>query len=262
MIQLVFRIVKFLLIASLLLLHQLGFGQFKIPPKPDFETSVYDYAKLLNASEKAALEDKLIKYSDSTTTQIVVVTVDNINGEDIGILTPKWGHEWGIGQAKQDNGVFILLAKEERKIWISPGYGVEDKLVAGITGDIVRNIIIPEFKAGSYYNGLDKGVDAVFQVLKGKYKGTRIEDSNDNSIFPILLFIIIFVVIMIIASKNKGGGNSENSSGGPSLLDIIILSNMGRSSGGGGFGGSSGGGGFGGGFGGGGFSGGGAGGSW
>lgn len=267
MIQLVFRIVKFLLIASLLLLHQLGFGQFKIPPKPDFETSVYDYAKLLNASEKAALEDKLIKYSDSTTTQIVVVTVDNINGEDIGILTPKWGHEWGIGQAKQDNGVFILLAKEERKIWISPGYGVEDKLVAGITGDIVRKIIIPEFKAGSYYNGLDKGADAVFQVLKGKYKGTRIEDSNDNSIFPILLFIIIFVVIMIIASKNKGGGNSGNSSGGPSLLDIIILSNMGRSSGGGsfgggGFGGSSGGGGFGGGFGGGGFSGGGAGGDW
>jgi uncharacterized protein len=266
MIQLVFRIVKFLLIVSLLLLHQLGFGQFKIPPKPDFETSVYDYAKLLNASEKAALEDKLIKYSDSTTTQIVVVTVDNINGEDIGILTPKWGHEWGIGQAKQDNGVFILLAKEERKIWISPGYGVEDKLVAGITGDIVRNIIIPEFKAGSYYNGLDKGADAVFQVLKGKYKGTRIEDSNDNSIFPILLFIIIFVVIMIIASKNKGGGNSGNSSGGPSLLDIIILSNMGRSSGGGsfgggGFGGSSGGG-FGGGFGGGGFSGGGAGGDW
>ncbi|MFY8180235.1 MAG: TPM domain-containing protein [Flavobacterium sp.] len=266
MIQLVFRIVKFLLIASLLLLHQLGFGQFTIPPKPDFQTSVYDYAKLLNASEKAALEDKLIKYSDSTTTQIVVVTVDNINGEDIGILTPKWGHEWGIGQAKQDNGVFILLAKEERKIWISPGYGVEDKLVAGITGDIVRKIIIPEFKAGSYYNGLDKGADAVFQVLKGKYKGTRIEDSNDNSIFPILLFIIIFVVIMIIASKNKGGGNSGNSSGGPSLLDIIILSNMGRSSGGGsfgggGFGGSSGGG-FGGGFGGGGFSGGGAGGDW
>jgi len=267
MIQLVFRIVKFLLIASLLLLHQLGFGQFTIPPKPDFQTSVYDYAKLLNANEKTALEDKLIKYSDSTTTQIVVVIVDNINGEDIGILTPKWGHEWGIGQAKQDNGVFILLAKEERKIWISPGYGVEDKLVAGITGEIVRNIIIPEFKAGSYYNGLDKGADAIFQVLKGKYKGTRVAEKSEDSIFPILLFIIIFVVIMIIASKNKGGGSSGNSSRGPSLLDIIILSNMGRSSGGGsfgggGFGGSSGGGGFGGGFGGGGFSGGGAGGSW
>jgi len=270
MIQLVFRIVKFLLIASLLLLHQLGFGQFKIPPKPDFETSVYDYAKLLNANEKAALEDKLIKYSDSTTTQIVVITIEDLKNEDIGLLTPKWLTEWGIGQAKEDNGVLILLSKNDRKIWISPGYGVEDRLVAGIVGEITRKIIIPEFKAGSYYNGLDKGVDAIFKVLTGKYKGTRIEDSNDNSIFPILLFIVIFVVIMILASKNKGGGNSGNSSGGPSLLDIIILSNMGRSSGGGsfggGFGGSSGGGfgggGFGGGFGGGGASGGGAGGSW
>lgn len=270
MIQLVFRIVKFLLIASLLLLHQLGFGQFTIPPKPDFQTSVYDYAKLLNANEKAALEDKLIKYSDSTTTQIVVITIEDLKNEDIGLLTPKWLTEWGIGQAKEDNGVLILLSKNDRKIWISPGYGVEDRLVAGIVGEITRKIIIPEFKVGSYYNGLDKGSDAIFKVLKGKYKGTRIQDSNDDSIFPILLFIIIFVVIMILASKNKGGGNSGNSSGGPSLLDIIILSNMGRSSGGGsfggGFGGSSGGGfgggGFGGGFGGGGASGGGAGGSW
>jgi len=267
MIQLVFRIVKFLLIASLLLLHQLGFGQFTIPPKPDFQTSVYDYAKLLNANEKAALEDKLIKYSDSTTTQIVVITIEDLKGEAVGVLATNWAHKWGIGQADKDNGVIILVAKNDRKMSIRPGYGVEDRLVAGICGEINRNVITPEFKAGSYYNGLDKGADAIFKVLTGKYKGTRIEDSNDNSIFPILLFIVIFVVIMILASKNKGGGNSGNSSGGPSLLDIIILSNMGRSSGGGsfgggGFGGSSGGGGFGGGFGGGGFSGGGAGGDW
>ena len=151
----------------------LAFSQFKIPEKPSFQTSVYDYAKLLSDAEKTQLEEKLIKYSDSTTTQIVVVTVTTIEGEDIGILTPKWAHEWGVGQAKEDNGVFILLAAKERKIWISPGYGVEDKLVAGINGEIIRNIIIPEFKAGSYYNGLDKGADAVFKVLKGKYKGIK-----------------------------------------------------------------------------------------
>lgn len=246
------------------MLSYLGFGQFTIPPKPDFQTSVYDYAKLLNESEKSQLEAKLVRYSDSTTTQIVVVTIDNIKGEDIGILAPKWGHEWGVGQAKTDNGIFILLAKEERKIWIAPGYGVEDRLVAGITGEIVRNIIIPEFKAGSYYKGLDKGADAIFDVLKGKYKGTRIEKNNKVSFLPILIFIIIFIIIIAVISKNKGGNSGSNFGGGPSLLDIIILSNLGRSSGGG-FGGSSGGGssgGFGGGFGGGGFSGGGAGGSW
>jgi uncharacterized protein len=257
------RIDQTLLIVVVVLISQFGFSQFTIPKKPDFQTSVYDYAKLLSDAEKSQLEAKLIRYSDSTTTQIVVVTVDNIKGEDIGILAPKWGHEWGVGQAKEDNGIFILLAKEERKIWIAPGYGVEDRLIAAINGEIIETVIIPEFKAGSYYNGLDKGADAIFDVLKGKYKGSRKE--NSDSFPPILIFVIIIVIILLLASRNKGG-NSGNRSGGPSLLDIIILSNIGRSSGGGfggGFGGSSGGGGgFGGGFGGGGFSGGGAGGSW
>ena len=251
----------------ILLSSNLGFSQFKIPEKPNFQTSVYDYAKLLSETEKSQLEEKLIKYSDSTTTQIVVVTVPTINGEDIGILAPKWGHEWGVGQAKEDNGVFILLAAQERKIWIAPGYGVEDRLVAGITGEIARNIIIPEFKEGSYFNGLDKGADAIFKVLTGKYKGTRAQNKNEGSSLPFIIFIIVVVVFIIIISRRKGG-NSGNSSGGigSSLLDIIILSNLGRSGGGsfggGSFGGSSDGGGFGGGFGGGGFSGGGAGGDW
>jgi uncharacterized protein len=243
------------------------FGQFDIPEKPSFQTSVYDYANVLSASEKTQLEEKLVRYSDSTSTQIVVITIESLKGEDIGILTPKWAHTWGIGQAKEDNGVLILLAKAERKIWISPGYGLEDRLTAGIGGEITRNIIIPEFKAGSYYRGLDKGADALFDVFKGKYKGERKKSSKGQD-FPILPFIVIVVIILILLSRNKrGGGNSGNSGGGPSLMDVILLSSLGRSSGGGGFGGfgggsSGGGGGFGGGFGGGGFSGGGSGGSW
>lgn len=244
------------------------FAQFTIPEKPSLQTSVYDYANVLSAQEKTQLEEKLIRYSDSTTTQIVVITIESLKGEDIGILTPKWGQTWGIGgTAKDDNGVIILLAKAERKIWISAGYGLEDRLTAGIGGEISRNVIIPEFKAGSYYRGLDKGADALFDVFKGKYKGERKSGKKDGSI-PIIPIILIFVVLMIIISKNKkNGGNSGNSGGGMGLAEIILLSSLGRSGGGsgfggGGFGGSSGGGGFGGGFGGGGFSGGGSGGSW
>lgn len=247
---------------------QIGLAQFTIPEKPSFQTSVYDYAKVLSDSEKQQLEEKLVRYSDSTSTQIVVVTIDNLKGEDIGILAPKWGHEWGVGQAKEDNGVFILLSKEDRKIWIAPGYGVEDKLIAGTTGEIVRNVIVPEFKAGSYYNGLDKGADAIFDVLKGKYKGSR-KNGLKNGVSPFVILLVLFVIVLIIVSSVKGNGKGNGRGGGmmrsPSLLDIIVLSSLGRNSGGGfggGFGGSSGGGGFGGGFGGGGFSGGGAGGSW
>ena len=250
---------------------QLGYSQFDIPKKPTMQTSVYDYANVLSTVEKQALEQKLINYSDSTSTQIVVITTPTIKGESIGILTPKWAQEWGIGQAKEDNGILILLALQERKIWIAPGYGVEDRLTAGINGELIRNVILPNFKNNDYYAGLDQGADAIFDVLKGKYKGTR--KGNPEKSLPILPFIIIFVIIIFIISKNKnsggGGGNSGNRGGGFSLADAIILGSLGRGmGGGGGFGGSSGGGfgggggGFGGGFGGGGFSGGGAGGSW
>lgn len=255
------------LLALFILTTEFTFAQYNIPEKPSLQTSVYDYANMLSASEKSILEEKLVRYSDSTTTQIVVITIESLKGSDIGILTPEWGQKWGIGGTKKDdNGVIVILAKKERKIWISAGYGVEDRLSAGIIGELTRNVIIPEFKAGSYFNGLDKGTTAIIEVLKGKYKGER--KQNKKGDFPILPIIIVIIIIIVIFSKNKNnGGNSGNRGGGISLTDMIILSSLGRNSGGfggssgGGFGGSSGGG-FGGGFGGGGFSGGGAGGSW
>ncbi|UGS21608.1 TPM domain-containing protein [Flavobacterium cyclinae] len=236
-------------------------AQFTIPKVPSFQTSVYDYADVLNPVEEKELENKLIRYSDSTTTQIVVITIDDLKGESIGILTPRWAHEWGIGQEKEDNGILILLSKNDREIWIAPGYGVEDRLTAGINGELIRNIIIPEFKAGSYYNGLDKGADAIFEVLKGKYKGSRKESNNP---LPFILIVIFIIILIVLSSRGRKGGGNFRGGGGLDLGDIIILSSLGRGNGGfggGGFGGGSSGG-FGGGFGGGGFSGGGAGGSW
>ena len=237
-------------------------AQFTIPKVPSFQTSVYDYADVLNPTEEKELENKLVRYSDSTTTQIVVITIDDLKGESIGLLTPRWAQEWGIGQEKEDNGILILLSKNDREIWIAPGYGVEDRLTAGINGELIRNIIIPEFKGGSYYTGLDKGADAIFDVLKGKYKGSRKESDKDFPILPIIIFVVI--LILLISKASKGGGKSGGGSRGLDLADIIILSSLGRGNGGfggGSFGGGSSGG-FGGGFGGGGFSGGGAGGSW
>lgn len=249
---------KKLLILVFILSGMYANAQFTIPDKPSFQTSVYDYADVLNPSEEKELESKLIRYSDSTSTQIVVISVEDLKGEDIGILTPKWAQEWGIGQEKEDNGILILLSKKDRKIWIAPGYGVEERLTAGINGELTRNIIIPEFKAGSYYSGLDKGADAIFKVLQGKYKGPRKKESN----FPVGIIVVVVVFLVLVFSKRNSGGNGGRS-GGLDLGDMIILSSLGRS--GGGFGGGSfggGSGGFGGGFGGGGFSGGGAGGSW
>ena len=265
----------------LLAICSFSYGQFDIPDVKTLkeETSVYDYAEIFKDSEREQLKQKLIRYSDSTSTQIVVITIKTTKGENIGMLAPRWGQAWGIGQdgkdgqEGKDNGIVILVASEDRNIYIAPGYEVEWVLTAGITGDIVRAVIIPEFKKGDFYGGIDKGVDTIFDFLTGKFKADS--KANKVSIWPFIIFFIIFIIFLIIvanASKGKGGGNGTGHFGGSNLEDFIILSRMGRRSGGsifgsgGGFGGSSGGGGFGGGFsggfGGGGFSGGGAGGSW
>jgi len=249
-----------------------SFAQIEIPPKPKMQTSVYDGAKILSAYEKAALEQKLINYADTTSTQIVVATINSLQGEDIAMYATKWAHDWGIGQKDEDNGILLLIAKGDRKLWITTGYGVEHLLTDALSKRIITNIITPEFKRGNFYSGIDKGTSAMIQVLNGEYQGTPQSKGNDEGGIPII-FIILFIIILfiILSNRNKGkggrGGGRRNSTG--SLLEAIILSNAGRGGfgGGGGFGGSSGGGsfgggGFGGGFGGGGFGGGGAGGSW
>ena len=256
----------------LLLFFYCGYAiaQFQIPPTPEKQTSVYDYIELIPDGQEKVLEQKLIRYSDSTSTQIVVAVISSTQGENINYLGAQWGEKWGIGQADKDNGILILLAKDDRKIGINTGQGVEFALTDAMSKRIIDNIIVPQFRQDDYYGGLDKGVDAIFQVLNGEFEEER--DFSNNDGFPLkslLPFIIFLVILIILSRRNRGGGgrNGGKRAGGLDLWDVIILSNMGRSSGSGGgfgsgegFGGGSGG--FGGGFGGGGFGGGGASGGW
>lgn len=267
--------IKPILFLPLFLLVLISFNasaQLEVPPKPSKETSVYDSADMLSPSEEQMLEQKLINYADTTSTQIVIATIESLNGEYIGLYAPKWAQEWGIGQAKEDNGLLVLLSKTDRKIWITTGYGLEEYLTDFTTKDIIENIILPEFKNGDFYGGLDKGTTAIFEVLNGTFQGSPVKENKPSGIPMNLIVIgIIFIVFLISLAKknrnNKGGPGSRGGMGS-TLLDAIILSSLGRGAmGGGSFGGRSsgggfGGGGFGGGFGGGGFGGGGAGGSW
>lgn len=270
--NIVFRFLLLLFLASPLL----GLAQYTIPEKPKFQTSVYDEINLLSPAQKNALEQKLIRYSDTTSTQIVLVTISSTKGEYINYLGAQWGEKWGIGQADKDNGILILLAKDDRKIAINTGKGIEYLLTDALSKRIINTDVIPYFKRNDYYGGLNRATDAIFEVLNGEYQGTRQSNNNDFPAEVFVFLIFIFIVFIIIISKSQGrgnGGSGGNHSDSRSLLEAIILSNMGRgsysrrsSSGGlfgGGFGGgSSGGGGFGGGFGGGSFGGGGASGGW
>jgi uncharacterized protein len=263
------------LVILLFLVSQNIFSQgYEIPEKPKFQTSVYDFTtpKLLTDSQRTSLETKLVRYSDSTSTQIVVAIIASTKGENINYLAANWGEKWGIGQAKEDNGILFLLAKDDRKIAIQVGKGVEYLVTDFLSKRIIERVIIPEFKKGDYYSGLDLGSDYIFKTLNGEFKGSRNEESKGSN-FSTIIFILIIIVFFVLISKgnknNKGGGrNNRTGSLSSTIFDVILLSSLGRT--GGGFGGSSGGGssggfsggGFGGGFGGGSFGGGGASGGW
>ena len=233
------------------------------PPNPP--KLVNDYANILTADQHQALENKLVAFDDSTSTQIIVVIVPNLNGKDVADVAIELGIKWGVGGKKNNNGVVLLIAVTDRKLNISPGYGLEKSLPDVVCQQIIDNIIVPDFKGRDYYAGVTQGTDAIIQATKGEFKAPENynrRQGKGSGLGRIIFFVLIAIVFLAISSRGGGGGGgSFMSSGGAFLLGSLL----GGSSRGGGFGGggNSGGssGGFGG-FGGGSFGGGGSSGSW
>lgn len=202
-----------------------GTAQFEIPKIPDTaeDRFVYDPGDFLEDFQQKDLARKLINYADTTSTQIVVAIIPSTLGEDISLLSTKWGQTWGVGQAEEDNGIFILLAHQDRKIDISTGYGIEYRITDLETERILNRIILPEFKRGDYYAGLNNGVDAIFEALNGEFV-SEYEDTSDlveEWMVPVVIFFIMFIwfgIMIFLAIKYKGnvggGGSRTYGSGG------------------------------------------------
>ena len=230
-----------------------------VPAKPN--QLVNDWADLLSPGEEEALERKLDAESDSTSTQIAVLTINELNGYDIAQLSFKIGDAWGIGGPSQDNGALILVSKNDREVFIATGKGMEGTVTDVLAKRIIESIIVPDFKDGSYYKGLDEGTEAIIKLASGQFTD---EISNRPQSGPqaagVFIIIVIVLVIIWIINRFRGGGGGYINRRGWSRSPWIWGGGFGGGSfGGGGFGG--GGGGFGG-FGGGSFGGGGAGGRW
>jgi uncharacterized protein len=253
---------KFSRFLVLFLLSALTLTAQDIPPRPSPPKLVNDLANQLNATEEAELEQKLVAYNDSTSTQIAVVIIPTVGEYPMADYAFKLGREWGVGQKDKNNGIVLLWAPDDRKVFIATGYGMEGAIPDAIAKRIVSQEIIPEFKNKMYYRGLDRGVDAIIRYAAGEYKGEP--TSSDGEEFPLGIVFIIFMIILFFIFRNRGGGGGGGrgyrSSGGPVIWPYSTHSGWGSSSGSWG-GGGGGGGGFGG-FGGGSFGGGGAGGSY
>lgn len=244
-----------------------SFGQknknFPDPANPP--RLVNDFAGMMTPAQQENLETLLVDFSKTTSNQITIVTVKSLNGYDVSQYATELGNYWKVGMKGKENGVIILVSKEEQKINISPGYGLEAVLTDALSGRIIRNEMAPDFKNGNYYAGFQKAANAIILATKGEYSAdNKASDSKGSPLGGLVFIIVLVLIIMALTKGGKGGGGGGNyvSGRGNGFLTGAILGGLlgGGGGRGGGFGGG-GGGGFGG-FGGGSFGGGGASGGW
>lgn len=242
----------------------------EIPDRPNPPKLVNDFAQVFNKDEANKLEGALVQFARETSTQIVVVTVADLEDYAIGDYAVRLAENWGVGQKGKDNGLVILLKPKTRnstgEVYIATGYGLEGVLPdAVLNGTIIDNEMIPRFKQDDYFGGLASGINVIMDLTRGEYTAEQYQQSagGGGSVVPVI--IIMFVLIFGVFGR---GRRRRFYSPGSSLPFWLAMGMMGGGrSHGGSFsnfssgGGSFGGGGFGG-FGGGGFGGGGAGGSW
>jgi uncharacterized protein len=236
---------RFILHFLLILLLPLTAAALEVPKVSGY---VNDHAGLISSATELKIENFLRGFEGSDSTQLVVLTIDSLEGESLEEYSLKVAESWKLGQKDKDNGALLLIAKQERKIRIEVGYGLEGELTDLLSGRIIDNEIKPRFKAGDFEGGIIAGITSMAEAVRGEYTGTGTTSRKKkrNPWGSLALFLFLGPGLMLLGG---GGRRGRHRRGG------FWIGGMG----GGGFGGG-GGGGFGGG--GGGFGGGGSSGGW
>lgn len=155
---------------------------------------VNDWANVLTEQEAQLLERKIKGYQDSTTTQIAVVLLKSLNGENLEKLSLGIANDWGIGQKRRNNGILILAAMQERKIRIEVGRGLTDRINNAKATRIIQTKITPYFKQQNYYQGLDMAIDRIIVESSGKFKRFRVTFVFIFTIVSSLLWLVLWII--------------------------------------------------------------------
>ena len=197
-------------VSRLLLLAVLAALPLAALDVPALKGRVNDYANMLKPVTVATLESRLAELETSDSTQIAVLTVPSLEGEVLEEYSMKVAETWKIGRKKLDNGAILLIARDDRKMRIEVGYGLEGKLTDLRAGRITDEIMRPAFKAGDYDRGVTDGVDAMIQAVRGEYSAVdapaREKKAKDFSGFAVPgLFAFFFIGIIGKIKRVLGG---------------------------------------------------------
>ena len=163
---------------------------------PYLSGRVNDYANLLSPNTAAELEAELKAHEDSTSNQVVVLTIPSLEGAVLEEYSIEVVETWKLGRAEKDNGVLLLIARDDRKVRIEVGNGLEGNLPDITCGRIIRNEIVSRFKEGNYEAGVRNGVHAILAAIQGAYVAGEAESANAPDWKFCLLFFGIFIIVV------------------------------------------------------------------
>jgi uncharacterized protein len=147
------------------------------------------------------LDRKLAAFERETTNQIAVLLIPSLEGDSLEDYSIRLAEKWKIGQQGRNNGVILLIVKNDRKLRIEVGYGLEGALPDALAGTIIRNEISPRFREGQFYQGIDAGVNAVIAATKGEYKASPKRKRSQMEAWIPFLFVGAFLVFFTLAAS-------------------------------------------------------------
>ncbi|QBZ88473.1 methanol dehydrogenase [Pseudomonas viciae] len=195
---------------------------------PALTGRVVDTAQMLDPSVRGQLDGQLKAHEQATGEQVVVVTLADLQGTSIEDFGYQLGRHWGIGQKDKNNGALLIVARDDRKLRIEVGYGLEDRLTDAQSSVIINQVITPAFKTGNFNKGVSDGVAAMLLVLggspldepapvysaDGREQGDFVERHPGLFIFLVLLFIVTIFICQMLGILPAGRGGSGGSGGG------------------------------------------------
>ena len=215
-----FNFLKYAIILLLCFAGMQVFAQRSRSVPTDIKVTQYvtDKTGTLNSSQMKSLEQKLAAFEKETSNQVVVWMEPSLDGNSVEDRSYEIAEQNGIGQKSKNNGVLLYIAKNDRKLRIEVGYGLEGALTDALCSQIIRKEITPQFKSGNFYQGINAGVDAIILATKGEYTAEK-ESSKDEPFgelccvpFPVLVFLIIFLFVFLIPIFNRIFGRSKGKS--------------------------------------------------
>jgi uncharacterized protein len=202
-----FRLKRFLILVMLVLMPITAVA-LDVPP---LTGRINDYAGILSPGAKASLEQKLAGFERDQSTQVVVLTIPSLQGEDIDQFAIRVADQWKIGQKGKDNGVILIMAQAEHKVRIEVGMGLQGVLPDITAARIIRDVMRPYLRSGDFDRGVEAGIEAVMAATRGEFTATPGEGAHrprhrDASTFlTFLIFTGIAAMSLGAYSRTLGG---------------------------------------------------------